>query len=75
MDHGAARASFDDGSFRERLASLVAIPSTLQDAGHENDVHRYLRDAIRPWLERMGFVVELHPNPAAGFISSKLLSA
>ena len=27
----------------------------------------YLHDAIRPWLERMGFTVAIHPNPRQGF--------
>src|SRR6201994_4566613 len=58
---------FDGGGFRERLARLVAIPSTSQDPGHEADVQRYLDEGIRPWLERMGFSVEIHPNPQAGF--------
>ncbi|MEA2770019.1 MAG: hypothetical protein QOD93_2981 [Acetobacteraceae bacterium] len=58
---------FDSDGFRDRLAELVAIPSTSQDPGHEADVQRYLTDAIQPWLLRMGFTVEIHPNPAAGF--------
>jgi acetylornithine deacetylase/succinyl-diaminopimelate desuccinylase-like protein len=62
-----ALAVFDSNGFRDHLADLVAIPSTSQDPGHEADVHRYLCDAIQPWLERMGFSVEIHPNPAHGF--------
>ena len=42
---------FDSGRFRDRLAGLVAIPSTSQDPAHMPDVQRYLADAIRPWLE------------------------
>src|SRR5262249_53748989 len=57
---------FDSGAFRDRLAELVAIPSTSQDPGHEDDVRRYL-DTVRPWLERMGFAVAIHENPVAGF--------
>ena len=64
---GRALAAFDDNSFRERLASLVAIPSTSQDPGHEADVDHYLRQGIRPWLERMGFTVQVHANPRQGF--------
>ena len=30
-------------------------------------MRRYLEDAIRPWLQRMGFTVEIHPNPRDGF--------
>ena len=62
-----ALSFFDLGSFRERLAELVAIPSTSQDPGHEADVMRYLDAAIRPWLERMGFSVAIHANPQHGF--------
>src|SRR4051794_20481530 len=58
---------FDSNLFRDRLAELVAIPSTSQDAGHEADVRRYLGDAIQPWLERLGFTVAIHPNPRDGF--------
>ncbi|HEY1413057.1 MAG TPA: M20 family metallopeptidase [Rhodopila sp.] len=62
-----AFTDFDSNRFRDHLAALVAIPSTSQDPGHEADVQRYLAEAIRPWLERMGFAVEIHPNPQAGF--------
>jgi acetylornithine deacetylase/succinyl-diaminopimelate desuccinylase-like protein len=64
-----ARATqfFGGGGFRDRLADLVAIPSTSQDAGHDADVQRYLDTAIRPWLERMGFSVTVHANPRAGY--------
>src|ERR1700712_677682 len=62
-----ALAHFDGGDFRDRLAELVAIPSTSQDPAHAPDVKRYLSDAIQPWLERMGFTVGIHPNPEAGF--------
>ena len=58
---------FDSNGFRDRLAELVAIPSTSQDPGHEADVQRYLDAAICPWLERMGFTVAIHPNPRPGF--------
>src|SRR5512142_407489 len=64
---GRALEFFDSNRFRDRLAELVAIPSTSQDPGHEADVQRYLDGAIRPWLERMGFVVAVHANPQPGF--------
>ena len=57
---------FDNGGFRQRLADLVAIPSTSQDPGHEADIDRYLRQAIAPWLERLGFTVAVRANPVAG---------
>jgi acetylornithine deacetylase/succinyl-diaminopimelate desuccinylase-like protein len=62
-----ALTHFDANGFRDHLAELVAIPSTSQDPGHEVDVQRYLSDAIQPWLERMGFAVEIHRNPVPGF--------
>jgi acetylornithine deacetylase/succinyl-diaminopimelate desuccinylase-like protein len=58
---------YDGDGFRDRLAKFVAIRSTSQDPGHEADVQHYLQDAIRPWLEQMGFTVAVHPNPRAGF--------
>lgn len=67
-DGAIARALgfFDSGAFRDRLSELVAIPSTLLDPAHEADTQRYLADAIQPWLARMGFTVEIHPNPLPG---------
>ena len=63
----SALAFFDAGKFRDRLAELVAIPSTSQEPGREADLRRYLDGAIGPWLERMGFSVQVHPNPVPGF--------
>src|SRR4051794_31610236 len=62
-----ALAGFDSNRFRDRLAELVAIPSTSQDPAYAQDVQRYLDDAIHPWLRQMGFVVEIHPNPNPAF--------
>lgn len=62
----AATSFFDSGKFRERLARLVAVPSSSQDPGHEADIARYLDGVLRPWLQAMGFTVEVHPNPVAG---------
>ncbi len=61
-----ARAQFDGGGFRARLGDLVAIPSTSQEKAHAPDVARYLEEAIRPWLDRLGFAVAIHPNPESG---------
>ncbi len=58
---------FDDGRFRDLLAGLIAIPSTSQEAAHAADVARYLDEAIRPWLARLGFACTIHPNPEPGF--------
>jgi acetylornithine deacetylase/succinyl-diaminopimelate desuccinylase-like protein len=58
---------FDNGGFRDRLAALVAVPSTSQDPGHEADVRAYLQDHIRPWIEKLGFTVSVHANPRPEF--------
>ncbi len=62
-----ARMFFDRGGFRDLLGNLIAIPSTSQDPSHQPDLARYLERAIRPWLLRLGFAVEIHPNPEPGF--------
>ncbi len=62
----AAEADFDSNAFRDRLARLVAIPSTSQDPAHAPDVQRYLGEEIQPWLARLGFTSTIYPNPVAG---------
>ena len=62
----AALSRFDQGVFRERLAQLIAIPSTSQDPAHAADLARYLREGIGPWVATMGFTVAIHPNPQPG---------
>ncbi len=67
-DGAVARALsfFDAGGFAERLAALVAIPSTSQEGAHASDLARYLETAIRPWLTRLGFACAIHANPEPG---------
>ncbi|WP_137124043.1 M20 family metallopeptidase [Roseomonas sp. HF4] len=62
-----AASFFDGGGFKALLTDLVAIPSTAQEEGREADLDRYLNGAIRPWLERLGFAVQVRPNPLEGF--------
>ncbi len=62
-----AASFFDGGGFKALLSDLVAIPSTAQEEGREADLDRYLNGAIRPWLERLGFQVQVRPNPLSGF--------
>ncbi|WP_198378432.1 M20 family metallopeptidase [Neoroseomonas rubea] len=62
-----AASFFDGGGFKALLSDLVAIPSTAQEEGREADLDRYLNGAIRPWLERLGFAVQVRPNPLPGF--------
>ncbi|WP_159996682.1 M20/M25/M40 family metallo-hydrolase [Roseomonas sp. 18066] len=68
-DGALARAArfFDQGGFAERLAALVAIPSTSQEAAHAPALARYLAEGIAPWLAEMGFASQVHDNPEAGF--------
>ncbi|WP_376089756.1 M20/M25/M40 family metallo-hydrolase [Roseomonas sp. CCTCC AB2023176] len=62
-----AQDIFDSGAFRARLDSLIAIPSTSQDPGHDADLRRYLEDGIGPWLDSLGFARAVHANPEDGF--------
>lgn len=62
-----AATFFDNGGFKALLTDLVAIPSTAQEEGREADLDRYLNGGIRPWLERLGFEVQVRPNPLEGF--------
>ena len=62
-----AAAFFDDGSYKVLLKGLVEIPSTAQEPAFAPELHRYLDQAIRPWVESMGFAVTIHPNPLDGF--------
>lgn len=63
--HRAATA-FDAGAFEQRLSALVAIPSTSQEPAHADDLDRYLRDGVMPWLTSLGFQSDIHANPASG---------
>ena len=62
-----AATMFDSGGFKALLVDLVAIPSTAQEDGREADLDRYLNGAMRPWLERLGFSVQVRANPLPGF--------
>lgn len=64
---GRALTFFDDGGFEQLLGSLVAIPSTSQEAEAAPALDAYLRQCMEPWLERLGFEVSINPNPLEGF--------
>ena len=64
---------FDSGGFRDRLAGLVAIRSTSQEPEHEPDCQRYV-EHVSGWLKRMGFSVQVHPNPAGRGLGPILLA-
>jgi acetylornithine deacetylase/succinyl-diaminopimelate desuccinylase-like protein len=63
---GRALQEFDEGGFEARLHKLVEVQSTSQDPACAAALQGYLDDAISPWLQRMGFSVEMHPNPKLG---------
>ncbi len=61
-----ALQQFDSGAFKARLTQLVQFQSTSQDPSHAPHLHAYLDHGMRPWLERLGFTVEIIPNPIHG---------
>lgn len=58
---------FDGGGFEQLLATLVAVPSTSQEADAAPALVDYLENHIRPWLLRLGFEVQIADNPIKGF--------
>ena len=57
---------FDNGGFEQRLARLVAIRSTSQDAEHAAELRRYVDEGLHEWLVTLGFAVAIHDNPVPG---------
>src|SRR5918911_1644524 len=62
-----ATRHFDEGEFIEDLARRVAIRTESQVPGSRPQLDVYLKDEIAPAFERMGFSVEILPNPADEF--------
>ena len=58
-----AETYFDEDRFQADLAALVAFETESQDPGNWQELGRYLRQAMRPRLEAMGFTCALHDNP------------
>lgn len=56
----------DTGRFEEALAGLVAIPTESQNPARADEAYRYLREAIKLRLDRMGFRCQVMENPDAG---------
>lgn len=56
-------SSFKQGVFEKRLAPLVACPTENPDPSDPNIYQQYLDDHIRPWLEKLGYQIEIYPNP------------
>ncbi|MGH8616296.1 MAG: M20 family metallopeptidase [Burkholderiales bacterium] len=61
-----ATRHFDEGRFAEDLARRVAIHTESQVPASRPFLDDYVRDEIRPAFERMGFKVEILPNPVEG---------
>ncbi|MGG5818462.1 M20/M25/M40 family metallo-hydrolase [Falsiroseomonas sp. HW251] len=62
-----ALSFFDDGGYAALLSRLVAIPSTSQDPDYAPALTRYLEEGLKPWVESLGFVTRISPNPKPGF--------
>ena len=62
-----ALAFFDGNGFRDRLADLVAIPSTSQDPATMPMCNATWTMRSVLGCERLGFTVAIHPNPRSGF--------
>jgi acetylornithine deacetylase/succinyl-diaminopimelate desuccinylase-like protein len=61
-----ATRHFDEGSFIRDLARRVAIHSESQVPESRPHLDAYVRQEIGPAFERMGFKVEILPNPVEG---------
>jgi len=62
-----ARSTIADGSFRERLARFVAIPSASRIASAKPELERFLTSELIPLFETMGFTTRLlHHADAPG---------
>ncbi|QDG76341.1 M20 family metallopeptidase [Labrenzia sp. PHM005] len=57
-----AEAYFDQGSFQEDLARLVAIETESQNPDQSPELYRYLTEEMKPLLEGMGFTTSLFDN-------------
>lgn len=62
-----AQAYFDDGSFLADLDRRVGYRTVSQDPAFADHLQAYLKDEIGPSLERLGYVVSIHPNPVPQF--------
>src|SRR6185436_10171819 len=62
-----ATRHFDDGDFIADLTRRVAIRTESQVPESRPQLDVYLEQEIAPAFERMGFTVEILPNPAGEF--------
>src|SRR4029434_6379062 len=61
-----ATRHFDEGQFIEDLARRVAIRTESQVPESRPYMDMYLKEEIAPAFDRMGFKVEVLPNPVEG---------
>ncbi|MGH0002192.1 M20 family metallopeptidase [Pseudovibrio ascidiaceicola] len=63
-----AETYFDSGAFLTDLARLIAIPTESQEPYQKHQLMRYLKEEMRPLLERLGFKTHIfdNPNPIGG---------
>ena len=56
---------FDDGGFRDDLGRRVAIRTESPIPERRDELYRYLRDEMTPYLAAIGFSCTIHDNPLA----------
>ena len=61
----ALQRQFDSGRFLKDLARLVAYRTESQLPERLPDLYAYQSEVITPWLERLGYRVDLFDNPVA----------
>ena len=61
-----AEGHVDSGRFRDELAELVAHETESQEPSQAPALARYLEEAMRPRLERLGLACEVLSNPRPG---------
>lgn len=58
-----ARGYIDDGSFLRQLADLVAFQTESHPPGRKKELERYCAEGLGPIVSKLGFSVEILPNP------------
>jgi len=63
----AAANYFDSGAYLTDMRRRVAMPTESQNPEKAPVLMSYLADEMQPYLEAMGFVCEIQPNPIDGY--------
>ncbi|MFC0387438.1 M20/M25/M40 family metallo-hydrolase [Muricoccus vinaceus] len=58
-----AQAEYDDGTFLDRLASLVAVQTESHPPERKSELERYCHEVLGPMVAVMGFRTEVLDNP------------